>query len=63
MTYWKPYKPIKGKPHEQKNQRKNQNYFPSLCRICGKPLQNNANICKGCKAFIDQKNKEERKHK
>lgn len=60
MSIWKPYRPYKADVHELKNRRKKQPALPTLCRICGKPLYNNADMCEDCRAFIDQKQEEER---
>lgn len=54
---WIPYK---AKVHELKNRRKKASPLPTLCRVCGKPLNNNADMCGSCRAFIDQKQEEER---
>lgn len=60
MAIWLPYK---AKAHEKKNARKQQSPFPVLCRICGKPLRGNSDMCKSCRDFINYKKEQERKHR
>lgn len=51
----------KAKPNEKKNRKKSySNKRPSLCRICGKPIDNSGHICNSCKDFINRKRQEER---
>lgn len=54
---------FKAYPHEMKNRRRKQQPFPTLCRICGKPMTNNNDICSSCRKFIKYKQFEERKKK
>lgn len=59
MTIWQPNRAMK---HEMKNRRKKQQPFPTLCRVCGKPLKNNKHdVCKSCREYINNKMHEERK--